>query len=160
MTRSWTAFLTVGILAVASVVSAKALYSQENPTPAAPPSPESAQAGKPGNGGNVGKRLERLSEELNLNDEQQAKIRPLLKHETERIQEVRSNSSLSQGEAHRRIQLIRRDTNQHIAEFLTLDQKKQWQNDRQQKRASAHGENHLHSGISPNAEPENPSNPQ
>lgn len=159
MKRGWAVFLTAGLLAVASAVSASTLYSQENPTTSAPPPQESAHAGKPGQGGSVGKRLEKLSEELNLNDEQRAKIRPLLKHETERIQEVRSNSSLSQGEAHRRIQLIRRDTNQHIAEFLTPDQKKQWQNDRQERRASAQQEQHLHSGSSPSAAPENPSNP-
>jgi periplasmic protein CpxP/Spy len=84
-------------------------------------------------------RLERLSQQLNLTDQQRAKIRPVLRHEIERIMQVRSNTSLSQGESQRRIKLIHGDTHQRIGEFLTPEQKKQWQESRQAQRGAPQG---------------------
>jgi Spy/CpxP family protein refolding chaperone len=81
-------------------------------------------------------RMQNLSRQLNLTDAQKEKIRPLVKHEMERIKEVRSNSSLTQGEARRRIRRIRQTTNQQIAEFLTPDQKKQLEEIREERRGA------------------------
>ena len=144
MTRKrWTRLFAVGLMGVATLALAVTLAAQEASAPPHPPQEENTSGGKPGHGGSAEKRLEKLSHQLNLTDEQRAKIRPLLQHEVERIKEVRSNSSLSQGEAQRRIRLIHRDTNQRIGEFLTPEQKQQWKEDRQQHRggppAGEHG---------------------
>jgi hypothetical protein len=77
-----------------------------------------------------------LDQQLSLTAEQKTRILPLLKHETERIREVRGNSSLSVGEVRRRTRTIRRGTDQRIADFLTPQQKKQWQEQRLQERAA------------------------
>jgi Spy/CpxP family protein refolding chaperone len=84
----------------------------------------------------VERRLENLTQQLNLTSEQKDKIRPLLKHEMERIREIRSNTNLSQGEARQRMEMVRRITRAHIAEILTPEQKKQFQ----EMREEHHGE--------------------
>jgi Spy/CpxP family protein refolding chaperone len=71
--------------------------------------------------------LETLNRQLNLTDEEKEKIRLLLKHESERIRDVRSNTSLSPGEVHRRIAMVRRNTRDRITEVLTAKQKQKWQ---------------------------------
>jgi Spy/CpxP family protein refolding chaperone len=87
------------------------ILAAQDPSAATPPDNEE-QAGKPQLGEKlVERRLENLNKQLNLTDQQRDKIRPVLMHEVERIKEVRSNSSLTQGEARRRIALVRRNTN-------------------------------------------------
>jgi len=136
--KTSTRVFAVGLLSAAALAGAGTLAAQE---PSAPPHPSqegTAPTGKAAHGA-VEMRLERLSQQLNLSDEQKAKIRPLLRHEMERIMQVRSNTSLSQGETQRRIQTIRRDTNQRISVFLTPEQKKQWQENRQAQRGGPPG---------------------
>jgi len=110
------------------------LPAQEPTAPSNAPNQAAAPNGRPGGGGNVENRLENLSRQLNLANDQKEKIRPILKHEVERIREIRSNTSLTQGEARRRMQTVRKNTNQHIAEILTPEQKKQWREIRQERR--------------------------
>ena len=134
MRKIWITVLAFGLMSMATLAFAGVGAQQESPTPSNPPNEGAGPGGKAGRGGNVENRMERLSRQLNLTDEQKEKIRPLLKHEAERIKEVRGNTSLTQGEARRRIAMIRRNTNQHIAEFLTPDQKKQLQEMREERR--------------------------
>ena len=96
------------------------------------------------------RRLKRLSHELNLSTQQKAKIRPLLEHEVERTEEVRTNTSLSEGEAQKRIHAIHKDTNQRIGQLLTPEQRKQWPEDPQQKNAGTEtGDHPGESGVTP-----------
>jgi Spy/CpxP family protein refolding chaperone len=97
------------------------------------------------------KRLERMSEQLNLTEEQKGKILPLLQSEQEHLKAVRSNASLTQGEARRRMQRIRRNTNQQISQILTPEQRQQWRQDR----PAAGGRR----GGGPGGAPQAPSNP-
>jgi Spy/CpxP family protein refolding chaperone len=126
-----------------------------------PPNEGAPASGRPGRAANVNNRLENLSKQLNLTDQQKEKIRPLLKNEVERIKKVRSNASLTQGEARRRIATIRRNTNQHIAEFLTPEQKRQWQELRQERRGGGPegGQGGPVEGGGPDG-PQNPPKPQ
>lgn len=112
------------------------------------------------------KRLENLSKQLNLTDEQKDKIGPLLRREGERIRDVRQNNSLTQGQAKRRIALIHRETNQHIAQVLTPEQNKQWQQMREERRAAHQGGQGRSGGpggkqgsAEPDEPPANPPNP-
>ena len=137
--NSWAWIFAVGLMSAAALAWAGTLAAQE---PSAPPHPSqegAAPTGKPAHGDAAEMRLERLSQQLNLTDEQKVKIRPVLRHEIERIVQVRSNTSLSQGEAQRRIKLIHRDTHQRISECLTPEQKKQWQESRQAQRGGPQG---------------------
>jgi protein CpxP len=135
--RSWTSFFAVGLLVVGGLWQPGILAAQETSAPPHPPQPETAATVKPAHGDAAEMRLERLSQQLNLTNEQKAKIRPVLRHEIERIMQVRSNTSLSPGETQRRIKLIRGDTHQRIGEFLTPEQKKQWQESSQAQRGGS-----------------------
>ena len=134
MRKIWTRVLAVCLMSMATLAFAGVLAQQESTAPSNPPNEGASPNGKPGRGGNVENRMERLSKQLNLTAEQQEKIRPILKHEVERIRQVRSNTSLTQGEARRRIARVRRTSNQQIAQFLTPEQKKQLQEMREERR--------------------------
>jgi Spy/CpxP family protein refolding chaperone len=121
--KSWTRSIAFGLFGAAALAWAGILAAQESSAPPHPPQPETAATRNPAHGSVVEMRLGRLSQQLNLTDEQKAKIRPVLRRETERILLVRGNTSLSQGEAQRRIKLIRGDIHQRISEFLTPEQK-------------------------------------
>jgi len=158
MQRCWIRIFTFGMLSAATLALAGILAAQE---PSAPlnssgnsPQEETAPAGKPVSEAAVEKRLQKLTQQLNLTDEQRAKIRPLLKHGLERVRQVRSNTSLSQGEAQRRIKLIHQDINQRIRQFLTPEQKEQWKEARRQQRNGPQGGEHGPSGKpTPDAPP-------
>jgi Spy/CpxP family protein refolding chaperone len=154
--NNWKQVLTTGLLTLAAMAFAGILLAAQEPSaPSNPPQDQApAPNGNPGRGGMVENRLQKLSQQLNLTDDQREKIRPLLEHESERIKEVRGNSSLSQGEAQRRIKSIRRDTNQRIGAFLTPEQIAQWKEDRQQHRGGGQGAEHGPSGgPAPDAPP-------
>jgi len=162
MRKFWVAAFVTALMSAALTGVGK---GQESPAPANPPN----EAAAGGGGGNIQNRFENLSKQLNLTDEQKAKIRPLLKRETERVRDVRQNSSLTQGQARRRIALIRKETNQHIAQILTPEQNKQWQEMREERRAANQGGQGRPGGpggrqgpASPDDAPPNPppSNPQ
>jgi protein CpxP len=136
--RGWKRFCAIGLLNIALLAWAEVLAAQE-PSAAPRPSQDETSIGRSAHGNAVEVRLERLSQQLNLTNEQKAKIRPVLRHETERIVQVRSNTSLSQGETQRRIRLIRGDTHQRIGQFLTAEQKKQWQETSQAQRSAPRG---------------------
>jgi Spy/CpxP family protein refolding chaperone len=151
--------MSMATLAVAGVWA-----QQESPTPTNPPdegAPPSS-SGRAGRGGNVENRLEMMSKQLNLTDAQKEKIRPLLKHEMERMREIRNNTSLSQAEARQRMATVRRNTREHIAEVLTPEQKKQWREMQQERRGGGPEGGQGGPGTSgPNTPPppQNPPNP-
>ena len=160
MQRIWTIALVVCLMSMAKFAFAGGIPQQESASN--PPNEGAPSGGRPGRGANLENRLENLSKQLNLTDQQKEKIRPLLRNEAERIKAVRSNTSLTQGEARRRIATIRRNTNQHIAEFLTPEQKKQWQDMRQERRGGGGpqgGQGGPAEGGGP-AGPQNPPQPQ
>ncbi len=138
MRKFWTMALAACLMGVATFAFAGVLAPQE---PTAPPNPpHEGGSGTPGHGGNIEKRLESLSKQLNLTDEQREKIRPLLRQEVERIREIRDNTSLTQAEARRRMAIVRRNTREHIAAILTPEQKKQWQEVPEEHRGGPQGE--------------------
>ena len=160
MGKIWTMALVVW-LSMATLVFAGALAPQEPTNPSNAPNPGGSPNGRPGRGGNVENRLGNLSKQLNLTHEQREKIRPLLNHEVERIREIRSNTSLTQAEARRRMETARRNTNEHIAEILTPEQKKQWQETRQERRGGGPEGGQGGPGSGPNPPPpaQTPPNP-
>jgi Spy/CpxP family protein refolding chaperone len=149
-------------MGMATLVFAGVLAPQE---PTSPPNPPNeGGSGKPGHGANIENRLENLSKQLNLTDEQKEKIRPLLTHEVERIREIRENPSLTQAEARRRMVIARRNTREHIAQILTPEQKKQWQELPEEHRGGGpqgeKGGPGSSGGPEAPASPQNPPNPQ
>ena len=158
MRKIWTTALAVCLMSLATVAVAGVLTPQEPPATSNPS--DEAEPGRLGRGRNIEKRLEDLNKQLNLTAQQKGKIRPLLKHEAKRIREVRSNTTLTQAQLRRRIAMIRRTTNQHIAELLTPEQKQKWQDVRQDRRGSSpQGGQGGTGGPGVPAAPQNPPHP-
>ena len=73
-----------------------------------------------------GSRLEWLSTQLNLTDEQKAKLKPILEDEGKQMQAVRGDSSLSQDQKRDKVKQIHETTNSQINDTLTPDQQKKF----------------------------------
>ena len=85
MRKIWMMALAICLIGLATAAVANARpQDQQPPAPANPPDQGAPPNGQPGRGGNVENRLEMMSKQLNLTDEQREKIRPILKHEVER----------------------------------------------------------------------------
>ena len=84
--------------------------------------PPTAQRARPGRG-QVERELQRMSQALNLTDDQVAKIRPILQIRNKQLKDLRANSSLPQGEARTKATTIRKSARQQIDQVLTPEQK-------------------------------------
>lgn len=72
----------------------------------------------------VQERLQHLSSELNLTEDQKAKIRPILQNEVSQIKTVHADTSMSAGDKEARIKDIHTSAKSQINEILTPDQQK------------------------------------
>ena len=68
-------------------------------------------------------RLQRMSERLNLTQDQREKIRPLLEDEVKQMKALRDDASLSQADRRAKVREIRQATRQQIDQILTPEQK-------------------------------------
>jgi Spy/CpxP family protein refolding chaperone len=84
--------------------------------------PPSAQPAHPAHG-QVERELQSMSKHLNLTEEQQAKIRPILQARNKQLKDLRANSSLPQGEARAKATQIRKSARRQIDQILTPEQR-------------------------------------
>lgn len=78
-----------------------------------------------GRGGmNADAQLERMSQTLNLTDDQKTKIKPILQNQDKQMHELMQDTSLSQEDRRSKFQEIRRNTMSQIKPILTSDQQK------------------------------------
>jgi len=89
-------------------------------------------SGGPG-GGQMGRgpmspdqRLQMLTKQLNLTSDQQEKIKPILENESQQMQTLRQDSSLSQEDRMSKMRQIRQSTNDQIKPILTSDQQQKF----------------------------------
>jgi len=94
--------------------------------------PTAQQAPRPR--GRVERQLQRMTETLNLTDDQVTQIRPILQNRNQRLKDLRADSSLPQGEARAKAAAIRRSARQEIDRILTPEQ-------REKQKAIRRGEN-------------------
>ena len=93
--------------------------------------PGAGQNSQPGRGQWGGRgmspeaRLERLSRQLKLTDDQKAKIQPILADENKKMQELRADTSASREDRWSKVQAIRQNTFELIRPVLNADQQKQ-----------------------------------
>jgi Spy/CpxP family protein refolding chaperone len=85
----------------------------------APPTVQQARPAR----GRVERQLQRMSETLNLTDDQVAKIRPILQNRNKQLEDLRAKSSLPQGTARAKAREIRRSARQQIDQILTPEQR-------------------------------------
>jgi periplasmic protein CpxP/Spy len=85
-----------------------------------------AQAPSAMHQGQHGSRLEWLSKQLNLTDDQKAKVKPILADEGKQMQAAKEDTSLSQEQKRDKMKKIHETTNSQINDILTPDQQKKF----------------------------------
>lgn len=86
-------------------------------------------------GPNVQQRVERLSTELNLNDDQKSKLSALFEKEAKQGRELRDDTSLSRDERREKMRAIRQAQTKELKTILTSEQFEKMQQQREQMRA-------------------------
>jgi periplasmic protein CpxP/Spy len=84
-------------------------------------------------------RLEWLSKELDLTDDQKGKLKPILDDEGKQMQAVREDASLSQDQKHDKMKQIHGTTNSQINDILTPDQQKKFAQLKEQRKEHPEG---------------------
>lgn len=74
----------------------------------------------------VDQRMQRMSQMLDLTGDQQEKIRPILESESTQMQQLRSDTSLSQEDRMAKLKQIRESSSSQINGILTPDQQKKY----------------------------------
>jgi periplasmic protein CpxP/Spy len=95
--------------------------AQDNPTQQSNPHAQGAM-----HHGEHGDRLAWLSKELNLTDDQKAKVKPILEDEEKQMKAAREDTSLSQDQKHDKMKQIYETANSQINGILTPDQQKKF----------------------------------
>jgi len=72
-------------------------------------------------------RLQMMTKQLDLTTDQQAKIKPILESESQQMQALHQDSSLSREDRMSKMQQIRQGTNDQIKPILTSDQQQKFQ---------------------------------
>ncbi|HXY49625.1 MAG TPA: hypothetical protein VEI01_09270 [Terriglobales bacterium] len=93
-------------------------------------------------------RLKWMTEKLNLTDDQQAKIKPILEDETTQMKAVRSDTSLSQPDRHAKMKSIYAADTEKINAILTPEQQTKWK-EMKQEMMEKHKEMKGQGGMAP-----------
>ena len=131
-------FLTVtasGILAfglacgLAAAQSGSAQGDQSSPPQGQSTPPQGGQMGQVGPMGRMGHRmtpdeqLQRMSERLNLTDDQKEKIKPILEDRQKQMEALRSDTSLSPEDRRAKMHSLMQETHSKISAVLTEEQR-------------------------------------
>jgi periplasmic protein CpxP/Spy len=84
-------------------------------------------------------RLEWLSKELNLTDEQKTKLKPILEDEGKQMHALRDDTSLTQDQKHEKMKQLHETTDSKINDILTPDQQKKFADLKAQQKAHHEG---------------------
>ena len=71
-------------------------------------------------------RLQRMTQQLNLTEAQQQQIKPILENESQQMQALRGDTSLSQDDRRAKMMQIRQPSASQIKPILNADQQKQF----------------------------------
>ena len=118
-------------LAAALVVVGQLSLAQQTPPP-----PAHGQGGM-GGGSMMGpmtpeNRLKMLTEKLNLTDDQQTKIKPLLEDESSQMKAIHSDTSLTPQDQRAKMKSVHESTTEKINGVLTPEQQTKWKQMKQE----------------------------
>jgi len=122
--------LILGALLLLAPIVTAAQEAAEEPTPAVP---ESAARER------IQQRLRTLTEQLNLSEEQKAKIGPILEDEARQLRELRQNTSLAPAERRAKARQIFQTHREQIDQVLTPEQREKMKEIRKQRREEYRG---------------------
>jgi Spy/CpxP family protein refolding chaperone len=102
-------------------------------------------------GGQSATHLEWLSKELNLTDDQKAKVKPILEEQTKQMHAAQEDTSLTQEQKRDKMKQIHQTTHSQINEILTPEQQKKFAALKEQQKEHREG-----SKESPSEQPKQP----
>ena len=118
-------------------------FGQDEQAPPAPPQAgqQPDQQSAPGMGRHMGGRhmptvddqLKHLTKKLNLSDDQQAKLKPILEDQRKQMDGIRSDSSLSREDRFGKMREIRQSSDTQIKSVLNDDQQKNFDKMREEQ---------------------------
>jgi len=114
--------------------TALAQDNQEQP-PQGPPSGMGAHMGHRPMMPSVDDQLKHLTQKLNLTDEQQAKIKPILEDQRKQMEQIHNDSSLSREDRFSKMQQLRTSGDTQIKAVLNEDQQKKFDKMREEQRS-------------------------
>jgi Spy/CpxP family protein refolding chaperone len=126
--------LLCALLALTLACGASALYAQQDNMS----QPDAAKG--PGMKMSPDQRLQHMTKALNLTDDQQQKIKPILESQSQQMQTLRQDTTMSQQDKWSKMREIHQTTNDQIKPILTADQQQKWE--QMQARHMGHGMNH------------------
>ena len=83
----------------------------------------------------VDEQVKRLADRLNLSDDQQSKIKPILEDQRQQMTSLREDTSLSREDRMSKMRSIRESTTSKISAILNDDQKRQYEAMQQEMRS-------------------------
>lgn len=110
------------------------------------------EGGHRGGGGmmmSTDQRLQRMTRQLDLTTDQQAKIRPILEDEASQMQTLHQNTALSPQEMHGQMQQIRQSSMSQIMGILTETQQQKMQQMMQERHGAPRGAERGNGQMSP-----------
>ena len=87
----------------------------------------------------VQQRVERMTTELNLNPDQQAKVKALLEKQAKERREIFSDTNLPRDERREKMRTLNQDETKELKSILTPDQFEKWKKLREQMRSRRPG---------------------
>jgi periplasmic protein CpxP/Spy len=116
------------LLTLALACSGTALYAQMQDQGQPPAQGQGMQQGMQRMGPmSTDERLQHLTQMLNLSSDQQAKIRPILENESQQMQTLRGDTSMSREDKMTKMRSLREGTMSQITPILTSEQQQKWQ---------------------------------
>lgn len=82
----------------------------------------------------VADRIKHLTQKLNLTDDQQAKLKPILEDQRKQMEQIHNDSSLSREDRFSKMQQVRASSDTQIKAVLTADQQKKFDKMREEQR--------------------------
>jgi len=82
----------------------------------------------------VDDQLKHLSSKLNLSDDQQAKLKPILEDQHKQMEQIHNDSSLSRQDRFSKMQQLRQNSDTEIKSVLNADQQKTFDKMREEQR--------------------------
>ena len=101
------------------------------------PGQQSQMAGRVAHPPTPKRELKHMARRLNLTEDQQQQMLPILRHGRQQMEEVRNNSSLTPQQRHRQVRALMMDTRQKLEAAMTGPQKQQFEQMLQQRRQRA-----------------------
>ncbi len=83
--------------------------------------------------------LARMTKQLKLTDEQQAKIKPILEEQHQKMMDLRQDTSMSRADRFAKFREVRQESMEKIKPILNPDQQKKWEEIQQKRRERRRG---------------------